>query len=205
MKTSKPVALSCRAVRAWRSIVSESAVDRGLGARHVAHCADCQRFFAGEASLEHALRHDALRRAEPAPAGLEQAILRSVRATSPVRPAARKSAPIFPYLLAGAAAAVVAGAVFLQTRPAEPPQGPTVAVTTPTPRATVQVASPTASQPVVLSELAVPVKQAIAESSLQSEVDSVYADARKAMRFLAVNFVPGAASQTTGSNARSDG
>lgn len=205
MKTSKPAALSCRAVRAWRSIVSESAAGRGLGARHVAHCADCQRFFAEQASLEHGLRHDALRRIEPAPAGLEQAILRSVRASSPARPAPRKSAPVIPYLLAGAAAAVVAGAFLLHTPPAEPPQGPSVAVTTPTPRATTQVASPTANQPVALSELAVPVKQAIAESSLQSEVDSVYADARKAVRFLAVNFVPGAASQTNATQPRADG
>ncbi len=200
MNPPKSVGLSCRAVRAWRS-VSEAPDGRGFGAAHIAQCADCQRFYAAEASFERTLRQDAVRQFEQAPAGLEQSILRSVREARVVAPEPRRSSRTLLFSGAAIAAAAVAAVAVLQTGPVVPDAGsaPRTAMgtTTPAPNAEPGNAS--------LTELATPVKQAIADSSLQSEVDLVYADARTAVRFLAANFLPTGSSTPASTARRADG
>lgn len=200
MKSTSSTPWSCRIVRAWRTtIASDSSESQGFGSSHMAQCPECRAHFAADDALESALRQQAPARFETPRVGLEQRIMRAVTESAQPAPRQRRSQG-YSLMLAGAAAAIAVAFTFLQTRQIEPNTRAELEAFA----GTQNVGAPEADTPmerssVSLAEFATPVTTALAEHSLQSEVDLVYADARKAVQFLAVNFLPpGAASQRNG-------
>lgn len=174
--------LFCRVVRQWSSVVT------GGGARHAESCADCQAYFQSSGALDAALRRDAgeWSQAMPAPSvGFERRILNAVTAA----PAAtERHRPWRGAWAVAAALAVVAAIGFFR-----PVSGPTreasqadVAMLTDA----VQAVSRGLVETVIPSTGAL-----VADNSLQREFSAIYADARSALGFLAMNFLP---SSTTG-------
>lgn len=185
---------TCRVARGALAIFGDTTggAPRGPGAAHVAACADCQRFFAAGDELDRALRRDATGEWHEAPAGLEAAILRSVRQSAP-RPAARATHGLW-YPLAGAAAAVVLATLVYRPPPpaASPaPVAPTVTAGTNDPAVFEAARQLIAAVPTDLLDEMRPRAQALlAQDPLQQEVDAVKSDARAVVRFLALNFLP---------------
>ncbi len=183
MKTPPPRArLFCRIVRHWSS--EESA--------HVAACADCQRFFAASRGLESALRRDAGRVSVEPDAGFERRLLNAVRraAAAPVREEAlRHRSGIW---VAGAALAAVACGVFVfQREPGKLGQTEVAIGATAADAAVIVDAVQSLSDRLV--ETVIPSAGAmVADNPLQREFDSLQTDARSALRFLAMNFLPAA-------------
>ena len=175
MNSSTPVRPRwwCRVVRGWSALFGKAP------SGHEAHCAACQEFFAQSRALDQRLQRDARSRERTIPAGLEQRIflaipiVRSVRRPPPVRTSW--------FVLAGAgAAATVALAVLALRAP---------------PGASAPIAhNPTSVAPqvaVVAPETMQVWEASIAgKNPLQREINSVYSDARSALRFLALNFLP---------------
>lgn len=183
MKTPPPRArLFCRIVRHWSS--EESA--------HVAACADCQRFFAASRSLESALRREAGRRLSEPSAGFEQRLLNAVRRAeaAPAREeAVRRSSGLW---VAGAALAAVACGVFVLQRGPGGAGTPEVAGGVAAGDAAV-IADAVKSLSDRLVDSVIPSAGAmVADNPLQRELDSLQTDARSALRFLAMNFLPAA-------------
>jgi hypothetical protein len=163
-------------VRNVRSVLGESA-----GANHVEHCADCQAFFHAGDELELQLRRSARgqQTALVVPSGLDQRILRAVRTEGaslnpPRRLGAdsRWSENLVPM------AGMLAGAALLALL-ATPP----TAVSVPTGVGT------NPSRAISWSEIVPPV-EVLQANPLQDEVDLVYSDAKSALQFLELNFLP---------------
>jgi hypothetical protein len=188
----------CRLVRLW-------CPDTGPQPRHAESCADCREYFRASDALDSALRRDAVRNAPEFPAGLERSILLAVRASSRA-PARSARSPWF--LLGGgliAAAAAVAMAVVL-LQPASRVQPGSLAAN-PTPSAPV-VAAADGSITARLWNAVIPTAGTlVADNPLQQELKSVYSDARSALDFLALNFLPSAqlAALTQSAPARTQG
>ncbi len=188
------VRLVCRVTRLW-CVVSDS-----TSSTHVAQCDACQRHFAGVSALSSALHREAgvaLAALEPS---AEQRILRAVRddraeqtiaANDPGRSSWRLKVPA----LAGVAAvtALVVASFLIQRE--RPPVGSTARM------AAAAESAPVSPEAVLLvealqswseqwSETVLPsAGQLAANNPLQEEISSVYADARAALDFLAVNFL----------------
>lgn len=180
MKTPpRPSRLICRAVRHWSAPTSA----------HVQTCADCQEFFARAQSLENSLRRDAARWPSEADAGLEQRILHAVgRAQRQGVRGAGTSSPWQNFLIAGGAlaAAALVAVVFFRSTPLEPER--VTRADAEMMIATVQSLSTRLDEVV---ETAIPSAGAlVADNPLQRELDSLQTDARSALRFLALNFLP---------------
>jgi hypothetical protein len=136
--------------------------------------------------LEHALRDEAPRISQTPPAGLEQRIAVAIRA--PVTQSMRRSP--FPALVAGisaAAALVLLGLwMFAPARGPEAPRQGGIAndLTAPAGFAT----------PLFIDRLwnTLPdsAETLLDRNPLRKEADAVYADARSAVQFLALNFLP---------------
>jgi hypothetical protein len=159
---------SCRVVRIFGA---------GAESRHVAQCPSCQRYFARVDQFETALRRDARVQRAPVPAGLDSRILRALEhetATARRQPAAR-----FPALVLGTGAACVALTAWLLWGSGQRDHFPSEASSEVDPASVVSLAT-----------LKPSVQSVVSEGSLQNEVDSVYADARSAAHFLALNFLP---------------
>lgn len=172
--------LHCRLVRLWST--------SGQSSRHAESCADCRQYFRASAQLESALRRDAVRFAPPAPAGLERGIMRVIRNSSPAPAPSRSRLGWF----AGggvAVAGVVALAVILLQQPL--PIKP-ASVATKAPVVITNVPDESISNQ--LWNAVVPrAGTLVADNPLQNELDSVYSDARSALDFLALNFLPSSA------------
>ncbi|HVS53961.1 MAG TPA: hypothetical protein VHD62_16520 [Opitutaceae bacterium] len=179
---------SCRVVRGWRAIFAPDDMRdaRGLGAAHVAGCAECQRYFQAQDALSSALRRAAPAQRTSTPAGLEERILAAVHAAP--RPLRRKSArPALLLASATFAAAAIAAFVFFSPAPETPLRDvPPHVIAAATP-----ANNPWETLPSSASAL-------LREDPLQDEAKAVYADAQSAVRFLALNFLPPAADATTG-------
>lgn len=174
--------LFCRIVRHWSS--EESA--------HLAACVDCQQFFAASRALESGLRRDASRLAVEPDAGFEQRLLNAVRRAeaAPAREEAfRHRSGLW---LAGAALAVVACGVFVAQREAgKRSQTEVASGATAADAAVIIDAVQSLSDRLV--ETVIPSAGAmVADNPLQRELDSLQTDARSALRFLAMNFLPAA-------------
>jgi len=181
MKTSSPRArLFCRIVRPWSS--EESA--------HVAACADCQRFFAASRSLESGLRRDASRLASEPDAGFEQRLLNAVRRAEAAPAREESSWHRSGLWLAGAALAAVACGVFvIQRESGKLGQTEIAGGATAADAAVIVDAVQSLSDRLV--ETVIPSAGAmVADNPLQRELDSLQTDARSALRFLAMNFLP---------------
>ena len=186
MKTPNRPRLFCRLIRAWSSLTGAAHTSESSGriGRHIASCAECGAFFHASDELENALRRDA-RRVRQAPSGdLEQRIARAVRLSSE---APRRSSRWIPALsIAGAVAAAVV-AILAVRRPA--PTNPEVASVS---RAEVaQLVDDLGSVPSrVWTSIEPSATKLTTENPLRQEIDSVYSDARSALNFLALNFLP---------------
>lgn len=177
MNSSAPVRPRwwCRVVRGWSALFAKAP------SGHAARCAACQEFFAQSRALEQRLQRDARPRERTIPAGLEQRIIAAIPFARPVRrePPVRTSWFVLAGAGAGAAAAVALAVLALRSPPGasapiarhETSGAPQVAVVAPE---TMQVWEASIA----------------GKNPLQREINSVYSDARSALRFLALNFLP---------------
>jgi hypothetical protein len=185
--TSARPRLTCRVVRYRRALFDNT------GSAHLSACADCQAFFRATDEQDLALHHAALamRRAEPEPSPeWERTVLRAVReASAKAAPArARSRTPVWAM---GAVAAAAITAVFYLQRPGTPDS-----VTT-NPEDALAVVDAVENLSVKLTGTVIPATGAmVADNPLQRELGSVYSDARSALDFLALNFLPTASRPT---------
>ncbi|MEZ5278777.1 MAG: hypothetical protein R3F07_20515 [Opitutaceae bacterium] len=152
-------------------------------AAHLEVCPSCRRFFERQRDLVNRLRIPVSDSAQY-PAGLTAAIMRAIQqpeATRTSRPGERRR--ISPWLAPLSFASVaLAAALFLIFR--EPVSNPPAVADLERPISAEVVAEETAPADYIRS-WSVAINQ-----PLDTELDSVVADARSAVRFLAVNFLP---------------
>lgn len=193
MKTSNdsgsaPPRFACRVVQGWVSLVGDGAAPPpgAFGSRHVAACACCQDFFNRSTALEATLRSgSAALRAAPS-AGLDRRIIAAVRESA--RPARRAERRFAGGVMAwGGAVAVIAVAFVVVQRQSTSNNGRTGAL----------AVAPTAANDgndaaaaTVWGRLQPDAEALLEGEPLQREVDAFYADARSALGFLALNFLP---------------
>jgi hypothetical protein len=173
--------LRCRLVRFGISLRGE----QGIFARHVAACADCRRVLRAGDELESALRRDARRIQREAPIGLERRIMEAVVA-------APRTEPVFrtPLVMLGAAAVAAVVLAFALREPASPDRVAGGAVATPDADTAAAVAVLKSFSNQLLDAVDTQPVTVVAANPLRQEIESVYADARFAVGFLALNFLP---------------
>jgi hypothetical protein len=178
----------CRLVRGSVSIFGDTSTGepRGPGASHVAACEDCQQFFGACDELAVALKRDAAREWRDAPAGLEQSILRAVNtAAREAAPKPRRSSGAWMSFAAVGACAVAVTLVYQFRSPADTDLD-----------ALATAGQIVAAVPGDLFEQIRPQAEALLQQDpLQTEVDAVVSDARKAVSFLERNFLPAPANR----------
>lgn len=217
MKTGHRSRLFCRVVRTYcvvQDITPRIPADASAAGRpgrwfdrHMARCPGCQAYFARTARLDAALRATAPAQTATAAAELESAVLRAV-ATARLEPSARRLGHRPQWAIAGVAALIVAIVAVVSLRRSSAPPAPARAPLTASDAGAVvrgtealpedagarssDAAPMTTLEPRPVDPLVAlsPVTSAIAENPLQTEARSVYADARYAARFLALNFLP---------------
>lgn len=169
---------TCRVARGCVAVFGDTTggEPRGPGAAHVAVCADCQVYFAACNELDAALTRGATHAWQEAPSRLEQDIMRAVRQSAPVP---RESRRIWFALAGTATAAVVTLVVFQRQFSFSPAIGD---VNTP------KTAEVSAQQ--LWTTLEPSAGAVIDGEPLNNEVDAVVSDARTAVHFLALNFLP---------------
>ena len=164
----------CRAARLWSAIASS---------RHVETCAECHAYLESAGALERSLRRDAPAWAEATPEpspGFEQRLRRLAR---PAAASTRESGSHGWWVVATALTAAVAVGFF------RPTGGPSDS-TTQADAAMLAAALETASRGLV--ETVIPSTGAfVADNPLQREFTAIRSDARSALSFLAMNFLPG--------------
>lgn len=175
LPSSRP-RLICRVVRPWNTVA-------GGGARHLETCPDCQAYFAAAGAIERTLHREASAwsaATTPAPStGFEQRLLHAVR--PPVTPKRSRVAHLG-WMAATALTAAIAVALF---RPA----GSTADKATAADAVLLAEAVSQASRGLV--ERMIPTTGAlVADNPLQREFGAIRSDARSALRFLAMNFLP---------------
>lgn len=176
--------LVCRVVRQWCSLV-ESA-----NPAHTASCAECRDYFRAGVALDAALRSSAapIARAQADEDDVRtRAIMRAVRSAAP---ATERSPSWRGALATGAAMAALSVAMVYFHR--GPEISAPVAVTPPPPTADAALLADTVQD---LSgkfvDSVIPTAGAmVANNPMQQEFGSIYADARAALGFLALNFLP---------------
>jgi len=175
----------CRLVQGWVSVFGDGAAmpQRGFGSRHVATCDCCRQFFSDSATLESSLRREAVREIETATPGLDRRIIEAVHRSA--RMPSRRRSPFTVVGLVGATAAA-ALAVMLLVKSSVPVNGP----------ALVSAGAGAGNRATVPADGALwsglpPAAGALLDGEpLQHEADAVYSDARSAIGFLALNFLP---------------
>lgn len=174
--------LSCRAIR------GASFLFEGLYTRHVAGCADCRVYVRAADALDLQLRNEAvlLRKTSAAEStlDLEQSILRAVNETRRAAPRRRAALPLWAMgaATAGLAAVVVAFQVWPNSGSRS---GGGVSLEAVAIVEAVENLSAKFTGTVIPSAGAM-----VANNPLQRELGSVYSDARSALDFLALNFLP---------------
>lgn len=169
-------ALRCRFVRWGIAVAGET----NFFARHVEVCPECQAVVREGDALEMALRQESRRVRREPPIGLERRIMHAVAAT----PRAERTfrAPIFVLGAAAVAALVLAFVLRQGNRPVE-----SARVADPEAAATLAVLRTLSGR--LLDAVETPGAVAV-NNPLRQEIDSVYSDARFAIGFLAMNFLP---------------
>ena len=178
--SSHPLRFRCRAARITRALLD------GAGTRHVLGCADCQAYYGAAETLEQELRRDAsaLREAAPEPTSeLAHSIMRAVREDSRDSRPARFRMPVWTLSAIAAAAMVAVIAVQWLATPSR-----STVVTADETEVIVQALE---TLSVKLTDTVIPTTgDVLANNPLQKELGSVYADARSALDFLVLNFMP---------------
>ena len=170
--------LVCRWTR-FRAALSDNPTFTARG--HCTTCADCRDFFAATDQLETSLRRQAILTA-PAPATLERRIMNAVQ-HSPREE--RRRPRQFSWVLGGLTAAAAAAVIVIRIQPIRPAQ-------TPEPAASIDdvliVAQELPKQ--WFATLQPNAVKLLETNPLQQEIASVSSDARSALSFLALNFLP---------------
>ena len=196
---------TCRVVRGCLSIFGDTSgpEPRGLGASHVGACEDCQQFFGACDELALALKRDAVREWRDAPGNLEQNIMRAVNlAARENAPAARGSRGVW-LSFAAVGVCAVAVALVLQFRtpsgaPLTTAQVNAAAANAIDPDTLAAAGDALAALPAeLLAQVQPKAEELLQQDPLQNEVDAIASDARKAMGFLARNFLPTSAGQAS--------
>jgi hypothetical protein len=179
--SSPHVRFTCRAVRQW------SALTGGAASPHATSCPDCQEFFGAAAAFETALRRDAAHSQPIVSTGFERRILDAVRAADAEAASAsadRGFKPLVPALAGGlAVAALVVVMLWINTASARRD-----VVSVSDARVVVRAVQSMSTQ--LVGSVLPSTGEFVAKNPLQQEVDSLYADARSALGFLAMNFLP---------------
>jgi hypothetical protein len=178
-------AFRCRVVRRWCALTGSAAVP------HVHSCGDCRAYFQAAAALEHSLRSSVPAESDVA-SGLEQRILRAVRESTPApQLSGRRRAAVWPAAVALPALAAAALVVLWPKQPAPRLAAQPVAVANASAVDAAAVVSAVESFSNRLVDTVIPTTaEFVATNPLQQEMDSLYADARSALGFLAMNFLP---------------
>lgn len=187
---------TCRIVRAGRSLAGDRPMNRGFGSGHIAACADCQRYFAASNQLTSTLRRDANAARRAVPVGLDRRVLQAI-ATQSRPPARERHLGRLAFALAGVTAAVVLALVPLRPGKSRTDGNLAVDPSVVAPQLNAALAA--------LPTLNVSMAAVMQKEPLQQEVDSVYADARSAVRFLALNFLPDGAPQPASQRGATSG
>ena len=173
------LALVCRLTRIRAALTSPSA---SSARRHCATCVECRHYFAQAEQWESGLRGEAKAFVADPPGTLERRILFAVeRSKHPERRSSRSLS----WTMAGLAAVAVAAAVMLRIQLPAPVETPAemasvddvLAVASELPRQWRAMVEPRAAK-------------LLNENLLQTEMASVSSDARSALSFLALNFLP---------------
>lgn len=157
---------------------------------HLSHCPDCQARLTTHTLIEHQLRTTAPRPAPTAPDDLAFRITQAVRQAEPKRPARHDRRLETFALLAGAAATIVLclHLVRQQAAPRRDVRTPNVATSTADLGALVAGVDSLRTQ--LFATVAPTTRILTTEDPLSQEIASVQADARTALGFLALNFLP---------------
>lgn len=195
MKTSDSMRLrlSCVVVEKWSALIDEGGADRENSwvARHRQTCPVCREAHGEDEALMTALRTGAAGMTAEGPAGLDTRI-RSAVARS-VQEAPQKKSPVGLLSLAGVAAALAL--VYGALSPAVESRDRVVATSLDAGRAGSRSAAYGTELP---GERGLPLPEALlAGEPLRNEVNAVYADARAALGFLALNFLPSSSDQAS--------
>lgn len=177
--TSHRPTLACRLTRLRASLADQP--PSGVR-RHCATCADCRQYFDTVTALETRLRRSAAPARATAPATLEARILNAVDRSQREerRPSSRGA-----WGLAAVAAAALAAVIAFRIHPAPPVDAsPEVASI----EDVMTVASELPKQ--WLATLRPGAVKLLEANPLQTEIASVGSDARSALSFLALNFLP---------------
>jgi hypothetical protein len=173
----------CLIVRQWSALRADDSPP------HAASCADCRQYFASLQQLENSLRTTADRPSVEegdTPSAFEQRILRAVRnaPAATERPATRAWLWATSGLSIAAAAALVLG-------PARTAQRSPVGSDRLLAQDAQAIVSAVESLSNGLVDSVIPsAGEIVAGNPLQQELGSVYSDARSALNFLAMNFLP---------------
>ncbi|MBI4624794.1 MAG: hypothetical protein HY736_16455 [Verrucomicrobia bacterium] len=173
--------LVCRAVRLC-CLSGRPAT--GKRARHIEACGDCRQYFSACDELESGLRRDAARSAPAAPVGLERGIIQAVRMAQPVP--ARPRFRIVP--VAGIAIAAAAVAIVALRQPLRVDDAGTAA--NPSAEASALLDAVDSISEQWWNSVLPSATTAVQDNALRRELDAVVADARSALGFLALNFLP---------------
>jgi hypothetical protein len=171
----------CQVVRAGRALFDHA------GDRHVASCPDCQAYERAAGGLEAELRREgnALRRLSPAPsAELSRRIQRAIREEGIAAESHLGRGGRAVWLAGSFAAAAALALAFYVQRPTSPGRS--------------GASEDAAAVVAVVEQLSVKLRdtvipagaEIVADNPLQRELDAVYSDARSAIDFLAMNFLP---------------
>ena len=171
----------CRAVRLC-CLSGRPAI--GQRARHIETCDDCRQYFSACDELESGLRRDAVRSAPAAPVGLERGIIQAVRMSQPVP--ARPRFRIVP--IAGIAIAAAAVAIVALRQPLRVDDARTAA--NPAAEASALLDAVDSISEQWWNSVLPSATSAVQDNALRRELDAVVADARSALGFLALNFLP---------------
>ncbi|MFT3784480.1 MAG: hypothetical protein QM790_20910 [Nibricoccus sp.] len=199
MSTHGKTRFVCRIVRLRDAMSGPSAA-----AAHVAHCADCQAYFAASHALVNRLKATAPARLQAVPDDLARRIALAVREATP-QPKSRRRHSYNMWLATAGALAVFAFAFHLVRQPGIQPTTNRVE-----PRATDlaqlnlgQLVAGVDSLRTRLVETVEPSAERLASNNpLTQELASVKADAQSALSFLALNFLPAEAANRQ--SARTD-
>ncbi|MDB6174179.1 MAG: hypothetical protein JWL59_3490 [Chthoniobacteraceae bacterium] len=171
--------LACRIVRLHLSF-SDLESGGGFSSRHIASCDSCKGFLSAARALEMSLSHAAKSERQTVPIGLDRRIVSAVFHTAAPGPKATFS---FRGLTLGTVLALVIAAVVISRKAPELPPVPSQADI-------VRVARMSPDNG--WTRLRPSADRLLDAAPLQAEADAVYSDARSAIGFLAMNFLPAA-------------
>ncbi len=181
--------LACRLAR------TVSAVRENPASRHLATCPDCQAWLAASTRLDAALRRSAPAARPVAAADLDARILAAVHAAA-VAPAPASTMPARGWLALATGLAAAAVLAFTFSPGLRPDR------IHPADEAAAFAATVGTLSGQLVDQVLPSAGTLIAENPLQDELSAVYTDARSALHFLALNFLPGATSETPAARPR---